>query len=53
MRLAKVRDEVKDIRLERETESRRLERLKKVLQAKIALSQGKPPVGNKEMSANR
>ena len=54
MRLAKLpMVEAKDLRLEREIESRRLERLKKVLQAKMALSERKLPVGSTEISANR
>jgi len=38
--------ELKNLHREREIEPRRLERLKKVLQAKMALSEGKPPVGS-------
>jgi len=55
MRLAKTPElEVKNLRLlERKTESRRLEKLKKVLQAKMAVSERKPPLGSTEMSANR
>jgi len=39
--------------LERETESYRLERLKKLLQEKLALSERKRRLGGTEMSANR
>jgi hypothetical protein len=45
--------DVKNLRLDRETESHRLERLKRVLQAKIAVSERKPLVGGIETSANR